>query len=92
MADDGVAKVLAQCAPRPTDVADERFTDTFRKPLECLRMLRADRALDKTAPEIDDAIKALARHGLPVLRARVPDLGRIAELVWGLHRGTEQPL
>lgn len=84
---DGTAltTVLAKCTPDPRTVPTEHFTESFRRPLECLRLLRGGRVLDKTAPEIDDAIKALGKHSLDVLRTRVPDLARIADLVWRLH-------
>jgi len=85
-----IAAVLARCAPRPEDVADERFTDTYRRPSRCLKLLREARDLSelhKNAPEIDDALRALTRESLLKLRDRVPDINRIATLIWALHRG-----
>ena len=83
--------VLSKCSPDPRTVPDDRFTDTFRKPLGCLRLLRPDRTLDKMSPEIDDAIKAFAKHQPLLLRARVPDLARIADLIWDLHGAATTP-
>jgi hypothetical protein len=51
------------------------------------RQAKKLRALPKNAPEIDDALGALATASLPILRARVPDLARLAALIWSLHRG-----
>jgi hypothetical protein len=85
-----VAAVLARCTPRPQDIPDERFTDTYRRPSACLNLLReACRlgALHKNAPEIDDALRALARESLSKLRDRVPDTARLSALIWELHRG-----
>jgi hypothetical protein len=83
--DPRLSEILAKCTPDPRTVADARFTETFRKPLECLRLVRGGLVLDKASPEIDDAISALSKNGLATLRARVPDLTRIADLVWSLH-------
>ena len=83
--------LLATCSPDPRNVPDAAFTDTFRRPLGCLRLLRPDRTLEKMSPEIDDAIKAFAKHQPALLRARVPDLARIADLVWTLHGATPTP-
>jgi len=86
-----VAAALARCTPRPPQgVDDARFTDTFRHPSTCLKLLRTARGLGplhRSSPDIDDALRALARESLPTIRARVPDIGRIAGLVWALHRG-----
>lgn len=78
------------CPVHPGAVAPALFTDTFRRPLGCLDLLRRARklgALKKNAPAIDDAIKALMRDSLAIVRARVPDLDRLAALIWDLHRG-----
>jgi hypothetical protein len=85
-----VAAVLATCKPHPRDIADERFTDTYRRPSTCLKLLREARklgALHKNAPEIDDALRALARESLAKVRDRAPDIARIAALIWALHQG-----
>lgn len=83
-----VAEALAACTPRPQDIDDALFTDTFRRPGVCLEILRKARglgALHKNAPEIDDALRALDRESLMIVRSRVPDIGRVADLVWRLH-------
>ena len=88
--DPEVAPILARCTPRPRDIADDRFTDTYCRPSNCLKLLREARklgALHKSAPEIDDALRALARESLAKLRDRVPDIAHIAALIWDLHRG-----
>lgn len=89
-----VAASLADCTPRPQDVEDQRFTDTFRRPSGCLERLRKARglgALHKNAPEIDDALRMLSRESLPKIRVRVPDIGRIALRIWALHQREPEP-
>jgi hypothetical protein len=89
-----VATALARCTPRPADVADARFTDTYHRPSKCLKQLREARGLaplHKRAPEIDDALTTLARDSLAKVCSRVPDLARLAALVWELHRGAPEP-
>lgn len=87
------ALLVGECQPDPAKVADAAFTDTFRKPRPCLDAMRKAQKLSpiaKNAPEIDDMLDALAkdRAGLAMLRARVPDLDRLAALIWTLHRGS----
>jgi hypothetical protein len=89
-----VAEVLKACTPPLDAVPPAAFSDTFRNPDQCLRSLRqaADREpLAKNAPQIDDALRRLARDSLTTLCARVPDLWRIADLVWQLHRPPASP-
>lgn len=86
----GVAATLARCRPRPEGVDDALFTDTYRQPSTCLKSLREVCGLDvlhKSAPELDDALRALGRESLAKIRDRVPDLAHLAALVWELHRG-----
>ena len=86
-----VAAALSDCKPRrPQDVDDAHFTDTFRRPSVCLDLLRTScgrAALHKSSPDIDDALRTLARDSLSTLRARVPDprphrLPRLAPAPW----------
>ncbi len=89
-----VAQVLSSCKPRPQAVADARFTDTYRRPSSCLKLLREARklgVLHKSAPEIDDALRALGRESLTRICDRVPDVARIAALVWKLHHDVHEP-
>lgn len=85
-----VREHLARCSPDPQAVAPPLFSSTFRKPLRCLTGLdgaqRAPRppSLSKNAPELDDALRALAREDSALVTARVPDIDRIADLVWQL--------
>ncbi len=89
-----VSTALSRCAPsQPQRVDDASFTDTFHRPSTCLDILRkacGQSALHKSAPEIDDALRALGRDSLPTLRARVPELARVAALVWRLHLGAPE--
>ncbi|HVV84592.1 MAG TPA: hypothetical protein VHE35_16100 [Kofleriaceae bacterium] len=85
---------LAGCTPAdPRTVADHAFVDTFRQPpLDCINALRKARKLEriaKNAPEVDDAIRDLAQQSITAVRARVPDLVRLAELVWLLQSRAE---
>lgn len=92
--DADIAEALDACKPRPQDIEAALFTDTFRRPGVCLELLRKARglgALHKNAPEIDDALRALGRDSLPVVRSRVPDMARIADLVWRLHQPVPTP-
>lgn len=85
------AELRKQCKPHPGAVADAAFTNTFRRPLACLQLVRQAcklSKLDKSDPAIDDALFALARESLPTLLARVPDLARLASLIWSLHSGS----
>jgi hypothetical protein len=81
---------LAACKPPPTSVSDALFTSTYRKPLQCLtdldriqRKLGAS-SLAKNAPELDDALRDLARDDLSIVAQRVPDIDRFADLIWQL--------
>jgi hypothetical protein len=81
---------LARCSPDPSTVDPSLFSSTFRKPLRCLTELdgaqRAPRppSLSKNAPELDDALRALAREDSTLVAERAPDIDRIADLVWQL--------
>ena len=78
------------CRPHPSEVPDASFTNTFRRPLSCLQLVRQAcklGQLDKNDVAIDDAVSALARESLPTLLARVPDLARLVSLIWSLHQG-----
>lgn len=90
---------LALCSPVPSTVENASFSSTFRKPLRCLTDLdttqRAPRppALSKNAPELDDALRALAREDCALIAERVPDIDRIADLIWQLATPREpEPL
>lgn len=88
------AELRRKCTPHPSAVPDAMFTNTFRRPLPCLQLMRQScnlSRLDKRDVAIDDAVYALARESLPTLLARVPDLGRLASLIWSLHRGELEP-
>jgi hypothetical protein len=90
----GVVDALDRCAPRPRQVDAARFTDTYRHPFKCVNLLRDARKLaplHKSAPEIDDTLRTLARQSLTTIRDRVPDVARLAALVWRLHHGTPEP-
>lgn len=85
-----VVAALGRCKPRPQQTDAARFADTFRRPFDCVNLLREARdsaPLHKSAPEIDDALRVLARQSLGAIRERAPDVGRIAALVWRLHAG-----
>lgn len=82
------------CQPDPRSVSDAAFADTFHRPRHCVDALRKVRKLSplaKNAPAFDDAIRDLTRQSLSVVRARVPDLARLAELIWTLHRAATGP-
>lgn len=82
-----------QCTPHPSEVPDGLFTNTFRRPLSCLKLLRQAcklSRLDKNDVSIDDAVSALVRESLPTLLARVPDLARLTSLIWSLHHGVPE--
>jgi hypothetical protein len=85
-----VEEHLARCSPAPSTVEKTSFSSTFRKPLRCLADLdaaqRAPRppALSKNAPELDDVLRALARDDCALVAERVPDIDRIADLIWQL--------
>ncbi|HWO24326.1 MAG TPA: hypothetical protein VNO30_36530 [Kofleriaceae bacterium] len=83
------AELRRQCKPHPSEISDAAFTNTFRRPLSCLQIVRQAcklSRLDKNDPTIDDALKALARESLPTVLARVPDLARLASLIWSLQQ------
>lgn len=89
-----VAATLARCRPRPQDVGDVLFTDTYRHPSTCIKSLREAcglGALHKSAPDIDDVLRALGRESLAKIRDRVPDIARLAALIWELHHGSPAP-
>jgi hypothetical protein len=82
-----------QCTPHPSEVPNEVFTNTFRRPLPCLQLVRRIcnlGRLDKNDVTIDDAVSALARESLSTILARVPDLARLTSLIWALHRGAPE--
>lgn len=86
---DVTAMLETACTPDPRTVADGAFADTFHQPFDCVNQLRKARkltAVAKNAPEIDDAIRDLTRQSLSMIRTRVPDLARLADLIWSLHR------
>lgn len=85
---DFVRNTLRACSPPPTDVADEAFSDTYSRPLRCLRGLQPDKAVQKNAPEIDDALRALAKNDLALICKRVPDLERLVDLILELSSST----
>jgi hypothetical protein len=83
-----------QCTPHPSEVSDVLFTNTFRRPLSCLQIVRQAcklGRLHKNDVTIDDAVYALARESLPTILARVPDLARLTSLIWSLHHGVPEP-
>ena len=83
-----------QCTPHPSEVSDVVFTNTFRRPLSCLQLVREAcklSRLHKSDVTIDDAVYALARESLPTILARVPDLARLTSLIWSLHHGVPEP-
>jgi len=85
-----VKKALAACDPNPLRVDPAGFTDHFRAPFDCLNNLRRARgivALDKNDPEVDDALRSMARSELSLIESRVPDLTRLAERVRSLIEG-----
>jgi hypothetical protein len=81
---------LARCVPVPASVANASFSSTFRRPLRCLTELdeaqRAPRpsSLIKNAPELDDTLRALVRDDCALVAERVPDIDRLADLMWQL--------
>ena len=84
-------QLRALCPTHPSTVDDGRFTDTFQRPQGCLKQLRHARKLGplkKSDPTIERAVRELARKSMPILRARVPDLARLATLIWNLHGET----
>lgn len=77
-----VEEVLSACNPDPRTVREEIFSNTYRKPLTCLRSLREGEGLSrlsKNAIQIEDALKDLVRDSSQIAR-RMPDLSRIAVL------------
>ena len=80
-----VTEHLARCVPAPPTIKGPEFSNTFRKPLRCLIELdgaqRAPRAavLAKNAPDLDDALRALAQNDCATIAERVPDIDRIAD-------------
>jgi hypothetical protein len=81
-----VQTFLAGCRPSPSTIVGAAFTDSFRRPLRCLEELSSasgSSRIAKNAPEIDDALRALARDSANVA-ARVPDLDHLADLSWEL--------
>lgn len=93
----GPKEHLARCIPSPTSVESTAFSSTFRNPLRCLTDLdaaqRAPRAstLTKNAVELDDALRTLARDDCSIIAARVPDIDRLADLIWQLATPGQQP-
>lgn len=85
-----VKEHLARCVPAPSTIENQDFSNTFRKPLRCLKELdeaqRAlrDSALAKNAPDLDDALRGLVRTDCAIIAERVPDIDRLADLVWQL--------
>lgn len=87
---DEVKKALAACDPNPAHVDPAAFTDHFQAPLDCLNDLRragGQAALDKNDPDIDDALRAMARSEVALVESRVPDLVSLAEQVQALIEG-----
>jgi hypothetical protein len=90
-------KHLARCVPAPASIKNDEFSNTFPKPLRCLKELdeaqRAPRAsgLVKNAPELDDALRALVRDDHAVIAERVPDIDRLADLIWQLAMPAPPP-
>lgn len=85
------ALLQRECGIDPRGVADAVFTDTFHRPLSCVDQMRRARNLSpipKNATAIDDMIRDLTRQSLSIVRARVPDLARLADRIWELHRGS----
>ncbi len=83
-----IGQLLKKCDPVPHEVEGNRFSDSYRRPLQCLKVLRTAAklaTLPKNAPEIDDALRKLGRESLGKLCERAPDIPRIAELIWKLH-------
>jgi hypothetical protein len=83
-----IRRALGSCEPRLHVTEDSVFTDTFRRPLDCIKALRRARhlsSLPKTAPQIDYALRALARDSIATICARVPDIARLASLIWDLQ-------
>lgn len=88
------AELRRQCTPHPGEISNEVFTNTFRRPLPCLQLVRRAcnlSRLDKNDVAIDDAVSALARESLSTILARVPDLARLTATIWTLHRGAPEP-
>jgi hypothetical protein len=87
------AELKRQCTPHPSKVRDDMFTNTFRRPLHCLQLVRQAcklSRLDKNDVTIDDTVSALARESLPTILARVPDLVRLTSMIWSLHQGVPE--
>lgn len=79
------------CPIQPSTVDDRSFTDTYQRPQGCLKQLRQAHQLAplrKSDPTIESALRELARKSMPILRARVPDLARLATLICNLHGET----
>jgi hypothetical protein len=85
---------LRACKPPPSSVPDELFSATFHKPQRCLDEMAKARssgrtsAFGKNAPEFDDMLDDLAREDSAVVARRVPDLDRLASLIWRLASPT----
>lgn len=88
------AELRRECKPHPGEVPDASFTNTFRRPLSCLQLVRQAcklSRLHKSDVTIDDALYTLARESLPALLARMPDLARLTSLIWSLHDNGPAP-
>jgi hypothetical protein len=72
------------------------FTDAYPRPSACLRGLQEAQGIrirDKRDPEFDDALRNLALDGSGVeaVCGRVPDLDRLAALMWHLTVPSPRP-
>jgi hypothetical protein len=89
---------LARCIPTPGTIKDAAFSDTFPRPLRCLKELdeaqRAPRAsaLVKNSPDFDDSLRALVQNDCATIAGRVPDIDRLAHLVWQLAAPAPLPI
>jgi hypothetical protein len=86
----GEQAFLRACKPPPASVPDALFSATFRKPQRCLDEMAKARssgrtsAFGKNALEFDDMLTELAREDSAIVAGRVPDLDRLADLIWRL--------
>ncbi|HEX7841968.1 MAG TPA: hypothetical protein VF469_31070 [Kofleriaceae bacterium] len=89
-----IEQYLKTCNPVPSEIGGEGFSNSFRRPLQCLRGLRKAAKLaelPKNSPEFDDALRKLGRESLGTLCERTPDIPRVAELIWKLHATASTP-
>jgi hypothetical protein len=88
-----VQAFLAECNPPPSGIADDQFTDTFRRPVSCVDQLRKASGLSPIGKgsSMDDVIMALDAEDMEAVARRVPDVDRLVSLAWRLATAPPSP-